>query len=332
MLDERKAAVLIALIEDYIRRGEAVSSTTVLETSGLSVSAATIRNDLAALEREGFVTQPHTSAGRIPTAAAYRWYVDHAQPDHLRRPIQIRIQDFFATVHLELGRLLKATSDLVSEVTSYPAIVLAPTLTGETIRGLNLVRMGSRSVLVVIVTDHGRVSQEVVTTEGEVDDEAVRAAESALAALLVGSAPDAPGDEVEASRSSLAGRSLAVFDAAFEAASRGEAPQRAIYVGGTSRMANTWEDLGSVHRVLEVLEREAMLLSIMASAASGTTIQIGEELPVEGAANLAVIASSYDVGGGRGRVGVLGPLRMDYRRTISVVEEVSDNLADHLGS
>ncbi len=177
MLDERKAAVLIALIEEYIRRGEAVSSTTVLETSGLSVSAATIRNDLAALEREGFVTQPHTSAGRIPTAAAYRWYVDHAQPDHLRQPIQIRIRDFFATVHLELGRLLKATSDLVSEVTTYPAVVLAPNLSGETVRGVNLVRMGSRSVLVVIVTNHGRVSQEVVTVDTVVDNEAVRAAE-----------------------------------------------------------------------------------------------------------------------------------------------------------
>lgn len=332
MLDERKAAVLIVLIEEYIRCGEAISSTAVLEASGLSVSPATIRNDLAALERDGFVTQPHISAGRVPTARAYRWYVDHAQPGDLRRPIRVRIQDFFSTVHLELGLLLKATSDLVSEVTTYPAVVLAPSLAGEIIRGINLIRMGSRSVLLVIVTDHGKVSQEVVATSSEVDDETVRSAESALVSLLVDSDVKAASGLVDGVRSRLDEEALAVFDRAWDAAGRGETTGRSIYVGGTSRMANVWEDLSSVHRVLEVLEREAMLLSVLASAASGTIIKIGEELHVEGASDLSVVASSYDIGGASGTVGVFGPLRMDYRRTISVVEEVSDNLADRLGS
>jgi heat-inducible transcriptional repressor len=97
-------------------------------------------------------------------------------------------------------------------------------------------------------------------------------------------------------------------------------------------MASIWEDLQSVHRVLEVLEREAMVLSLVSGLTPGTTIQIGEEIPVEGAEDLAMVAANYELGETGGTIGVLGPMRMDYRRTISIVEEVRDNLADRLGS
>ncbi len=331
MLDERKAVVLGALIEEYIRRGEPVSSTAVLEVSGLNVSPATIRNDLAYLEREGFAIQPHTSAGRVPSAQGYRWYVANSEGAALRAPTRVKIHEFFSTVQMELGRLLKATSDLVADVTSYPAIITGPGLRGETVRGVHLVQLGARSLLVVLVTDEGRVTQEVIHLSAEVQDRFVDEAALALSKLVVGIkidevdvtelAPDAPDLVKEMVRESVG------------VLSRSQESTRELYIGGTSRMASIWEDLRSVHRVLEVLEREAMVLSMVTSHEPGTLIQIGEEIPVEGASDLAVVSASYDLGNKPGgSVGVLGPMRMDYKRTISVVEEVRDNLADRLGS
>jgi len=332
MLDERKAVVLGALIDEYISCGEPVSSTVVLEVSGLSVSAATIRNDLAYLEREGFAVQPHTSAGRVPTAQGYRWYVDHAEAGRLRAPTRVRIHNFFSTVQMELGRLLKATSDLVSEVTTYPAIITGPGLRGDTLRGTHLVQLGAHSLLVVLVTNRGRVTQEVIHLPDEVGPDLVDAASEILAGLIVGKPLDRLEDEVAGA---LAGASKPVANIVRQGINvleRSQEATRELYIGGTSRMASIWEDLQSVHRVLEVLEREAMVLSLVSGLTPGTTIQIGEEIPVEGAEDLAIVAANYELGETGGTIGVLGPMRMDYRRTISIVEEVRDNLADRLGS
>ncbi len=333
MLDDRKSIVLGVLIEEYIRHGEPVSSSAVLERSGLGVSSATIRNDLAALERDGFVSQPHTSAGRIPTSKGYRHYVDHVEPARLRAATRVRIQDFFSTVHVELGRLLKATSDLVADVAHYPAVVLGPGLAGDRIRGCHVVQMGERSALVVLVTDRGNVSQELVALPDVAGPEDVAAAERALVDLLVEHSVTEAAGKLPAVLEEISGPVATVLEAAFEAALRTTESTRSLYVGGTSQMAGVWEDLGAVHRVLEVLEREAMLLSVLASAEPGTLIRIGEELPPGWGGDLAVVSSSYDVGGEpAGTIGVLGPMRMDYRRTVKIVEEVRDGLADRLGS
>lgn len=126
MLDDRRSIVLQALVEEYIRTGQPVSSRAVLEHCTVDVSSATIRNDLAKLESYGFVTQPHTSAGRVPTPAGYRYYVDHCSPSKLRLATRERIEAFFAGIHEELGKLLKQTSGLLSDISHYPAIVIGP--------------------------------------------------------------------------------------------------------------------------------------------------------------------------------------------------------------
>lgn len=332
MLDERKAKVLGSLIEEYISCGEPVSSSTILEVSGLAVSAATVRNDLAYLEREGYAVQPHTSAGRVPTAQGYRWYVDHVEAGGLRAPTRVKIQDFFSTVQMELGRLLKATSDLVSEVTHYPAIITGPGLKGDTLRGTHLIQLGAHSVLVVLVTDQGRVTQEVVHLDDEVTTDALERANDILTNLVVGRSIERLRDELAALRNDVPASVAAIVGEGIRVLERSQDATRELYIGGTSRMASIWEDLQSVHRVLEVLEREAMVLSIVSGLAPGTSIQIGTEIPVDGADDLALVAASYEMGDTGGTIGVLGPMRMDYRRTISVVEEVRDNLADRLGS
>ncbi|MBK5267243.1 MAG: heat-inducible transcription repressor HrcA [Acidimicrobiia bacterium] len=333
MLDDRKIVVLQTLIEQYIATGEPVSSAAIAKESGLAVSTATIRNDLTSLEAEGYLLQPHTSAGRLPTAKGYRYYVDHSEPGHLRRGTQNRINSFFSSVQLELSRLLKATTELVADETTYPAVVLGPGLGGDKIRGVHVVQTGTRTILVVLVTVNGQVSQDIVSLRDDVQEPIVSEVEGLLGELVVGhSIPEAAARYAEQEIVTSPATTI-ILDRAFEAVVRSDHSTRQIYVGGTARMASVWEDVSTVNRVLEVLEREATLLALMISTHPGTSIRIGEEIPGPAGRDLAVVSSSYELAGGSaGSIGVVGPMAMDYRRTIKIIEEVRDGLVDRLGS
>lgn len=333
MLDERKTEVLRVLVEEYISSGEPVSSRAILECSKLDVSAATIRNDLAALDHEGLAIQPHTSAGRVPTGRAYRYYVDHLTPHRLRAPTREKIQGFFSSVHQELGRLLKSTSELVADLSKYPSIVTGPGIGGEHVHGISLVPLGGHAILLVLVSDAGRVGKEVLTLPNPVEDSAVDTAEGVLSGMLHGRLLTGVSNLHDEVPEDISAAVREVVDAGLDAVGLSEDGAREVYVGGTSQMAALWEDLSTVHRVLGMLEREALVMGIMSAAPPGTVIQIGDELPMQDDVDLAMISTPYEVGGlPAGRIGVLGPMRMDYSRTISIVEEVSDNLADSLGT
>lgn len=324
MLEERRAEILRALVEEHIRTGEPVSSKAILEATALAVSGATIRNELAWLEQEGYAFQPHTSAGRVPTARAFRYYVDHLTPGRIRAATRTRVSDFFSSVHLELGRLLKATTELLSDITRFPAVVVGPASTEDKVKALHLVQVGAQTVMVVVVSEWGRVTQEICRLSVPVTPRRVEEAEAALRNLVVGADSDtnlptaggAPDDLIEAS---------------FDAVRRSWGTGAEVFVGGTRQMATVWEDLATVQRVLEVLEREAILLNILA-AAPGTSIQLGSELPMDGEVDLAVVSTGFGRGHSAGRLGVIGPMRMDYAQTVSAVEMVGQELSDSIGS
>ncbi|HSM01760.1 MAG TPA: heat-inducible transcriptional repressor HrcA [Acidimicrobiia bacterium] len=327
MLDERKAAILAALVEHYIDSGAPVSSRTILDLSGLDCSSATIRNELVVLEHEGFVSKPHTSAGRVPTNRGYRYYIDHLSPGLLRDSTRGRIEQFFATFHSEFGRVLRETSDLLSEITAYPAVVLGPGLRDQTVRDVHLVGVEPGVVLLVLVAEGGRVHQSIVrcpvpVTPAEVGDAADALTEALVGATMPAALEGLDFGGLEPPTRSLVARALEAVEGAAEAG-------REIYVGGASRMVELWEDLAKLHRVLGLLEREATVLELLDESAEGTTVRLGPELPA-GEEDLAVVSAPYAAGRSRGRMGVLGPMRMDYRRTIRVVEEVSEALGDSL--
>jgi heat-inducible transcriptional repressor len=333
MLDERKSEVLRALVEEHIRTAQPVSSRAILDLTRMNVSPATIRNDVAALERDGYVVKPHTSAGRIPTSLAYRYYVDNCTPRRLRTSTRTKISGFFSSFHHGLGELLKETSDLLSDITHYPSVVIGPGLSGEAIHGVHLVQIANQLILVVLVTDSGRVNQELVRLAEPVEPKEVARAEELMEQLL----ENGSLSEASATAGVLAKDWPApvadLVRGALEAAARAEEITRDVYVGGTSQMAPLWEDLAKVHRVLALLEREALILSILTNVPEGTGIQIGGELPVKDEVDIAVVSTTYQVGGKPGgSVGVIGPMRMDYRRAISAVEEVRENLEESFGS
>ena len=333
MLDERKSEILRALIEQHIESGEPVSSRAILDASGLTVSPATVRNELASLESDGYVVQPHTSAGRIPTARAYRHYVDQLSRPAVRPRSTDKVNQFFSSVHIELSRLLKSTSSLLTELTTYPAVVTGPGLGGEKVRGAHLVQMGTDVVLVILVTDAGRVSQEIAKLSGPADPSEIEAAERIILREIVNTpmtsrldASTLISEEVPpAVRSILE----TVCDTAFETVDR----DRDLYVGPTSHLTDTWADISKVRGVLEILEREAALLEVLSRIPDGTAVQIGQELGLDSENEIAMVSTSYGTAGEpSGRLGVIGPIRMDYARAITAVEEVGDGLAESLGT
>lgn len=331
MLEDRRSEVLRALVEVHIRTGEPVSSRAIVDRAGLQVSSATVRNDLAALEKEGYAVQPHTSAGRVPTASAYRYYVDHLRPGRLRTAAQSKIHEAYGEVHLELSKLLKATSELLVELTDLPAVVVSPGVSHDRVRALHAVQVTADQILTVVITEGGRVVQQrgrvrVPVTPIEIEDAQKQAADKAVGLELGASL--AWGDEELAEMSEPVKEALlTIIDCLHLAASSGTE----MFVGGTQKMTSLWEDLSSVHKVLEILEREAEVMKLLASA-SGTAVHLGTELDPSDIVDLAVVSKAFDSSGETGSIGVLGPMRMNYRKAIYAVEEVTRELEDQINT
>lgn len=329
MLDDRKAHVLQALVEEYIRTGEPVSSQMILERSALDVSSATIRNEVARLESYGFVAQPHTSSGRIPTHQGYRYYVDHCSPARLRSATHDRIRSFFTNVHSEVSRLLKETSGLVADITHLPAVVIGPQSDVDRIHAVHLVRLGASAVLVVTIAETGQVAQHVVTLGFEPTDEQVDEAERVLERVYAGRELDEANDDQRLKSRDLPDLVRRIIDPVHHEIQRVEGASPQLFIGGTSQLAGLWADLAIVHHMLDLLDRDSDLQAILGESTGGTSVRIGEE--IGDTLDLAVVSTSFGPRGS-GRVGVIGPMRMDYRRAIRVVEEISENLEESLGT
>jgi heat-inducible transcriptional repressor len=332
MLDSRRTRVLQALVEEYITTGQPVSSSAVLERSGLGVSSATIRNDLSRLESYGFVEQPHTSAGRIPTPTGYRFYVDHASPARLRAATRTRIEAFFTDVYRELGHLLKETTGLLSDISHYPAIVIGPGFATESVRAFHLVSLGPEVLLAVTVSSSGRVSQNLVQLGFTPTDDELSEAERLLATALDRESIATALEKVDTLPPDLIPVGvLRVAKSVAKALSTVPSGTREVYIGGTSQLAELWQDLAHIHTVLRLLEQDTSVRRLLEDESTNTTVRLSSEIDVDDV-DLAVVSTPYDAGDhGVGRIGVLGPMRMDYRRTIKIVEEVGDNLGDSLG-
>jgi heat-inducible transcriptional repressor len=309
-----------------------VSSQAILDRCGLSVSSATIRNDLARLESYGFVTQPHTSAGRIPTTQGYRYYVDHSAPARLRSATRLQIEAFFRDVHQELSRLLKETTGLLSDISHLPAVVIGPGFGSDVVRAFHLIPLGSGVVLAVTISATGRVSQNVVRVPADYDDRERAEAESLLAATLQDrTIPEAVEQLGDLPDDLVSERVMGIVGAVARSIEGLGVNSREVYVGGTAQLAELWQDLAHVHTILGLLEKDASVRHLLEHDADGTAVRLGSEMDVSDV-DLAVVSTPYDAGEhGSGRIGVLGPLRMNYRRAIKIVEEVGDNLGDSLG-
>lgn len=329
MLDERKTAILRAVVQEYIETAQPVGSTHVADAPGVKVSSATVRNEMAVLEQEGYLVQPHTSAGRIPTDKGYRFFVDHlAEPGRLDSARRAQIGDFFARTHGALERMLHDTSRLLSELTSYAAVVVGPTPEAAVVRSVQVVSLSTRVAMVVVVLSNGSVENETIELAGEVGEGRLAALTAHLQRHLVGHAISGLDTVPTTGDPELDSLLALVQDASRRNAADGET----VYVGGAATMANAFEAVDVVRQVLNTLEQQFVVVTLVRAVLDrGLSIAIGNEHGVEPLATCSVVVAPVRVEGENlGTIGVLGPTRMNYPQALAAVEVVSDRLGKRL--
>jgi len=343
-LDERKAAVLRAIVEQYVDTAQPVGSQTVTNTTGLGVSAATVRNEMSLLEREGYIAQPHPSAGRVPTDRGYRYYVDHlAGAGQLPAVERRRIVEFFSSATLAMDQLLAQTSHLLAGVAAHAAVVVGPETQAVVVRAANLVLLQPRVVLAVVVLSNGSVEKDVVVFDEDVSEDDLADASARFAGQLGGrrladfAVPD-PADVSRVPRGENAqqDRVAEIVDASRIALQTRLAHHQSepLYVGGASRLAAEHDAFvtTSTARLLELLEQHVVLASLMRELLGpGLTVSIGSENTSLDLRECSLVLAPYLVEGElAGTVGVLGPTRMDYRKAQAAVSAVSQQLGRQL--
>jgi heat-inducible transcriptional repressor len=334
-LDERKAAILRAIVEHYVESAQPVGSQKVTHTAGLGVSAATVRNEMSVLERDGFIVQPHTSAGRVPTDHGYRYYVDHLAGAGALAPAERRrIVDFFTSATMAMDDLLHETSQLLARVTAHAAVVVGPQPESVTVRSAHLVLLQPRVMLAVVIMSNGTIEKETVVLGADADPDDVAAAGARFAATLAGRRlADVPGLTFEVApgdRAAALARATGDAFAARVELHHGEP----LYVGGAGHLAAEQESFASTSAsgLLDLLEQHVVLATLLRELLGpGLTVHIGSENERADLRECSIVLAPYLVEGEPvGTVGVLGPTRMDYRKAQAAVSAVSRRLGQQL--
>jgi heat-inducible transcriptional repressor len=335
--DERKATILRAVVEEYIETAQPVGSSHVARAPGVAVSSATVRNDMATLEHEGYLVQPHTSAGRVPTEKGYRFFVDGlGVPGPLAGADAVQVRSFFDRAHGELEQMLQDTTRLLAGLTRYAAVVVGPPHEAASIRSVQLVPLAPRVVLLVVVLSNGVVEKRTLELDDDVDDAVVAAASARLVALLTGSALATAGlhsvadddhdtDAAAAATTDLVRRSITAL-------APEEHHDEQVYINGASSMASAFDAVGQVSEILEILEQQFVVVSLLRDVLDrGLHVAIGTETGIAPLADCSVIVSPYVVDGeSAGTIGVLGPTRMNYPQALAAVAVVSQRLGHRL--
>jgi heat-inducible transcriptional repressor len=335
-LDDRKNKVLQAVIEDYVATAEPVGSRTIARRYHLGVSPATIRNEMSDLEELGYLQQPHTSAGRIPSDRGYRYYVDcimesqdlsNVEQDVIRRAFERRIS--------EIDTLVRETARLLSDTTHLTAVISGPQIQKAHFRELRLVPMGGDKAVLVYITDSGFIENQVLELPVEVTMLELQRVSEVLNEQLRGQ----PVEQLSRAAIKALHQELHKYGALLEQALQFLGPKleagerQRIYLGGTTHILNQPEfrDVDKVRELLELLENDRTVSDVLAAGGDQERpiIQIGEEIKLRELSECSVVSATYRLGGEViGRVGVIGPKRMEYARVLSLMNAVTRQLED----
>ncbi|GGO80745.1 heat-inducible transcriptional repressor HrcA [Wenjunlia tyrosinilytica] len=328
MLSERRLEVLRAIVQDYVGTEEPVGSKALTERHNLGVSPATVRNDMAALEEDGFIQQPHTSAGRIPTDKGYRLFVDRLAGVKPLSAAERRAIHNFLGGAVDLDDVVARTVRLLAQLTRQVAVVQYPSLTRSTVRHVELLSLAPARVMLVLITDTGRVEQRVVDCPSPMGETVMADLRARLNSRVVGRRfSDVPQLVVELpesfeqdDRSNVSTVLSTLLETLVE-----ETEER-LMIGGTSNLTRFGHDFPmTIRPVLEALEEQVVLLRLLGEAKdSGVTVRIGHENAHEGLNSTSVVSVGYGSGDEAvAKLGVVGPTRMDYPGTMGAVRAVA---------
>jgi len=334
MSEERRLAVLRAIVQDYVETSEPVGSKALLERHQLGVSAATVRNDMAVLEEEGLIAAPHTSAGRVPTDAGYRLFVDRlSSVKPMTRAERAAIAQFLEGA-VDLDDVVDRTVRLLAQLTRQVAVMQYPSLTRSTVRHVEFVPMGGNRLMVVLIVNTGRVEQRIIETASDLTTPDGEATLGLLRAKVNSRAAGA--------RLVDAATSLASLPEEFDPADRDlvravvgsledalvEEREERVVLAGTANLARVGTDFPlTIGPVLEALEQHVVLLKLLGTAretSDSVSVRIGHENPYAGLQSTSMVATEYGTGADLvAGLGVLGPTRMDYPTTMASVRAVA---------
>lgn len=340
-MDDRKSQVLRAIIDDYVSTAEPVGSRTIAKKYRIGVSPATIRNEMADLEEMGYIEQPHTSAGRVPSSRGYRYYVDYLMDTAKLAPEEEdRICHVFQRRIGELDTMIQRTARLLSETTHYASLIAGPQVGKSVFRQLQIIPIGPDRAMLVMVTESGVVENEIIEVPVEVTLMELGRISGLISERLRGQTLDGlnPGDLRVLMNELSRYKALLEQTVDFLGRSAGEEHQERIYLGGTTNILGQPEfrDVNKVKALFEALEQEKVVHDILldnpdrpdAEAQLAVDITIGEEIRYREVQDCSLISASYRIGNQLvGRIGVLGPKRMEYAKVVAVVEEVAKRLS-----
>lgn len=333
-LNERKRVILKSIIDDYIQYAQPVGSRTIARKHELGLGSATIRNEMADLEELGYITQPHTSAGRIPSDKGYRFYVDHLMQIHslaqdemtlIKKAMDDRIE--------ELNQLVKRASMIISSITGYTSVVMSPQMSRAIIKSIQLVSVDEKRILVVVVAGGGVVHNKLIKHDSNVDENILVSLCQAINRIMTGKTIDditmpmviELQQEIKVSPDVI----FPIMEAVEECARKIETTD--VYLDGITNILNypEFNDLLKAREVLDLLKEEEVISTLVKSAVGKQhfDFRIGSENEINQMKDLSIITTVYGrEGKDLGAIGVIGPTRMAYGKVVSSIQYIRDLL------
>jgi heat-inducible transcriptional repressor len=333
-LDERKKQILHAIVNDYVTTAEPVGSRTISKKYGLGVSSATIRNEMSDLEELGYIEQPYTSAGRIPSDKGYRYYVDCLMEKEQLTPMEMKqVEVLFSRKNADLEQIVQATCHLLSQLTNYTSIILVPKRSDGSLERIQLIPISLYRFMVVIVSDTGFINQRVLDLPHPIEPQRLQEISEFLQKKLFGLNMEQVNstllEEISHQFSNHGDFKNLTIELVEQVLMKSTGDR--VFLNGIINMLNQPEfrDLEKLKALFTSLEEDQIVKSLLKKERKeGTNISIGEENSIQGINHCSVISTDYKINGKTvGSVGVLGPTRMNYSKAVSILEHVTDQLS-----
>ena len=325
-LSQRQRQILVRVVEEYVATGQPVGSKNLVERAGMRVSSATVRNELADLERLGLLTHPHTSAGRVPTDRGYRYYVDRLLEQQESRPATFPLD--LGEARSEVESALQATTETLSRVTRLIALVSAPPLQTATVRHVEVLMLQPQIVMVVVITSSGGVTKRAYAFDAPIDPGLANWAGQYLNDQVVGLSLGSAQLRRRFADPGLSVRERGFLEVLGPAFTEAEGEEQRVYVGGTAGLLDDVrdEEIGSYRSLIDLLERRRALLDLLAEALDPKRpfVRVGDELADPALHDLALVGAAYGIANRTlGAVSLIGPSRMDYDKAIRTVRSAA---------
>lgn len=333
MLSERQRMILTAIVDDYVRSAEPVGSRSISKRGDVGFSPATIRNEMSDLEELGYLEQPHTSAGRVPSHKGYRYYVDHLlKQGTLTGHELITLKSFVAERLQEVEQVIQQVASVLSSLTNYTSIVMGPEMLSTTLKMLQVVPLNETSAVAIIVTSTGQVENKVFTIPPGVPMSEIERFVHILNAKLAG----VPLLHLKSKMYNEIGHELRKHVSScedllrvFENVVKDDSEDRIFLSGATNMLTQPeFKDVEKVKSILDLLEETPTLVKLFTEAPTGIQVRIGTENVVKAINDCSLITATYAIDGkALGTIGILGPTRMEYGKVINLLDHLSKDMA-----